>query len=273
MFTTFTRDRAGFAGDWHGNTGWALHCLDVFKSHDIYTIYQVGDFGVWGGNDGASYLRKINTRLNMNNQDLIVVPGNHENYDMLDKFPINEDGFMQRPDLDRIQFAPRGHVWHHNSARFAAMGGAFSIDKNMRTEGRSWWPQEAITPEDVEALKRNLDKRLWLSVDVFLSHDIPAGVDVGHKAFGLPAELEYEANRQRVLLRHAVDYARPRTLVHGHWHKRIRQILIGDSHTDDSYTTQIYGLDMDVTQDNMIVADVAPFIGLYNVQVITGEPE
>lgn len=268
MFTTFTRDRAGFAGDWHGNTGWALHCLDVFDSHDIKTIYQVGDFGVWGGQDGAAYLRKINTRLLKNGQDLIVVPGNHENYDMLDKFPINEHGFMQRPDLDAIQFAPRGHAWTHNSTRFVALGGAFSIDKNLRTPGRSWWPQESITEANVQTLKDNMDKKLWLVADVFLSHDIPAGVDVGHKAFNLPVELEASANRQRVLLRHAVDRARPATLVHGHWHKRIRTILQGAD-----YATVIHGLDMDGSQHNMMIADVMPFIGLVDARIITGEPE
>lgn len=265
----FDTQEAGFAGDWHGNTGWALHCLDIFEASEIKMIYHVGDFGVWGGPDGTAYLRKLNKRLEKNDQFMVVVPGNHENYDMIDRWPINDDGFKCRDtDAQRIWYAPRGHTWEHNGAKFVALGGAFSIDKAWRKEGISWWPQEAITEEDVLNTISNLDAREWDEVDVFLSHDIPAGVDVGQKMFNLSPELEYESYRQRVFLRNAVDRAKPKSLVHGHWHKYLRNTIDGISLDYIPYTTEVYGLDCDGFNNNMMTAKIVPDLGLLDVQMI-----
>jgi predicted phosphodiesterase len=269
MDTFFTTPDAGFAGDWHGDTGWALRCLELFHERGISTVYHVGDFGVWGGTDGASYLRKLNKRLLSYDMRLIVVPGNHENYDMIERWPVNDEGFQSRTtDAPSIWYAPRGHTWTHNGAKFVALGGAFSIDKELRAVGRSWWPQEAITPEDVQRLITNLDTLEWDVVDVFLSHEIPAGLDVGQKAFNLPPELEWESYQQRKLLREAVDRAAPKTLVHGHWHKYLRNTLEGVTYDLVPYVTDVHGLDCNRFNNNIMTADVVEGTGLVNVVMI-----
>jgi hypothetical protein len=200
-FTTL--DDIGFAGDWHGNEPWAMIAMDYFFKKNVDFIYHLGDFGVWPG--GKQYRANINTMLDINNAMMVVVLGNHENYDIVETWPLNRLGFIVEPDHHHIWYAPRGHVWMHNYATVCALGGAFSIDKFMRTEGRSWWPQEEITAENVLTLEKNLNKNYIYNVDLFLSHDIPAGLDVGKKKFALPPDLENESYRQRMILREAVD--------------------------------------------------------------------
>jgi Calcineurin-like phosphoesterase len=264
-------DLAGFAGDWHGNTRWALRCLEKFHDLGIPVVYHVGDFGIWGGPNGSAYLQALNKKLTRYGMILIVVPGNHENYDMLERWPLNPEGFISRTtDLDRIWCAPRGHTWLHNGARVVALGGAFSIDKYARKPGFSWWPQESITQADVDTLITNLDMLEWDTVDLFLSHDLPAGLDVGKKEFKLSPELEWESYQQRLLLRQAVDRARPHSQVHGHWHKYLRNTLEGvgtDSYLT-SYTTEVYGLDCDGFNNNLMTARIEAGSPLLDVRML-----
>lgn len=253
----FEDERIGFAGDWHGNTEWALAALMSFSYAKVRVIYHLGDFGFWGGENGAMYLRRLNRLLTQNNQMILAVPGNHENYDLLDTWPINDEGFLVNPDYPLIWAIPRGHAWLQGGARFAGLGGAFSIDIGSRTPGVSWWPQEFILPENVEALENNLDALNWDSVDVFLSHDTPEGAYVGKKEFILPPELEKPAEECRRRLRLAVDRAKPKSLVHGHWHKFIRTTL-----TTAEYQVKITGLDCDGFRNNLMIANVVAGVGL-----------
>jgi hypothetical protein len=52
-------------------------------------------------------------------------------------------------------------------------GGAQSIDKNLRQEGTSWWPQEVISNDDMEKLPSTRTR-----VDVVVSHTKPGGFPV-----------------------------------------------------------------------------------------------
>lgn len=262
-------ETVGFAGDWHGNTGWAVHAIRTLASRGAKVIYQVGDFGLWGGQDGAAYLRKIQRTLGYEDMVLIVTPGNHENYDMLEKFPLNEYGFMARHDIGRIWFAPRGHIWTHHGAYIASLGGAGSIDVRNRVEGKSWWRQEAITMADVDALKANMDEWGITGIDVMLTHESPAGITLGAKGWaGISPEIEHYCYLQRVLLRAAVDHATPRALIHGHWHRLVEAPLEGMSTRGDEYTAEVVGLNMDSTSENLMTCELAPASGLINKKVI-----
>lgn len=245
----FQTERAGFAGDWHGNTGWALSAIDFFHEQGIRTIYHVGDFGVWGGTDGAAYLRKINTRLLKHDMLILVTPGNHENYNMINKWPRNIYGFQNRKDLDRLWVIPRGQAWKHNGALLASMGGAASIDKGMRRLNKSWWPQEAISDKDIYNLKVNLWGR---PVHVLLTHDIPAEVDVGPRYGMLPVDIEKYSQDQREQLSKAAAIARPEVIIHGHWHRSYSRMT-----KFDYGQTMVHCLDMDGSPHNIAVANLS----------------
>lgn len=261
----------GFAGDWHGNTGWALQSLRHFSDLGVKVAYQLGDFGVWGGQDGASYLRKIQRTLDEHDQLLLVIPGNHENYDMLDHMPVNEHGWMCRSQAEpRIWYAPRGHVWTHQHVRFAAMGGAGSIDRNLRKPGTSWWAQEEITQSDVDSLIANMELMGWDNVDVMLTHDSPAGISipVGQDPSWLTPEVKHACWSQRVLLRDAVDVASPAWILHGHWHRLLREQLEGVGLSSCApYMASVVGLNME-GPGNLATATLTPIVGLTSLQIL-----
>lgn len=48
-----TPTRIALAGDWHGNTRWALHALEAAARQGCDTVVHLGDFGLWPGHDGA----------------------------------------------------------------------------------------------------------------------------------------------------------------------------------------------------------------------------
>ena len=55
------------------------------------------------------------------------------------------------------------------------MGGATSVDKHLRKEGISWWPQEIPTLSDREYGVNNLTKNNW-KVDYIITHCGPREV-------------------------------------------------------------------------------------------------
>lgn len=261
-------DTVGWAGDFHGNTRWALHAIRTLASRGVRVIYQVGDFGVWGGHDGAAYLRKVHRELAKHNMLMIVTPGNHENYSMLERFPLNEHGFMTRGDIDRLWFAPRGHIWTHSGVYMASLGGAGSIDLKERVEGKSWWRQEELTQQDVDTLALNFDKWDLPRIDVMMSHESPAGIYLGPKGNLHSPEIEHYCYIQRVLLRDALDIVAPRSLVHGHWHRHLIEILESIRVGGGDYSTEVVGLNMDGTSKNLMTGELAPASGIINKKVI-----
>jgi hypothetical protein len=245
------------AGDWHGETEWAQQIIRFASQRNTSTLVQLGDFGIWPEAGGPKYVRKVNLACEKNDVDLIVVPGNHENYDRLDKLEIDSNGWMVNPEWSRIKFAQRGHVWQlPNGMWAAALGGGGSIDRNLRVEGKTWWAAEAITMGNVESLMSNLTAAGDPQIDVMFTHECPAGVyrpSKGH-AVWITSEVEYYCYQQRIILREAVDRVNPSSLYHGHWHDWFEDIIEGaNSYTSAEYITQVYGLTMNGMTNGHVV--------------------
>jgi hypothetical protein len=66
-------------------------------------------------------------------------------------------------------YVRRGARVEIQGVRHAVLGGAESIDKHLRVEGKSWWPEETPTYEDFQ---RFLDS-INAGVDVVVTHDAP----------------------------------------------------------------------------------------------------
>lgn len=245
------------AGDWHGKTDWAQQIIRFTSQRNVDTLVQLGDFGIWPEAGGPKYVRKVNLACEKNDVNLIVVPGNHENYNRLDKLEIDSEGWMFNPEWPRIKFAPRGHVWEMpNGMWAAALGGGGSIDRNLRVEGKTWWSAEEITMENVETLTDNLTKAGNPKIDVMFTHECPAGLyrpSKGSAAWITP-EVEYYCYQQRIVLREAVDRVSPSSLYHGHWHDWFEDTIEGmNPATQEDYFTQVYGLTMNGMPDGHVV--------------------
>lgn len=250
--TLFSEKTMAFAGDWHGNTAWALKIIDMVASRNVKIIYQLGDFGLWGGSSGSKYLLKVEKKLATNNMLLVVTPGNHENYDILAKMPVNQYGFQTRNDIQHIWFAPRGHVWKQNILTIASIGGAGSIDLKQRIDGESWWREEEITEEDIEVFRKNIKNK----INVLLTHDCPVGVDMHEDNKDVPPEVVHYCHSQRILLRDALDWSSPEKLLHGHWHCFSKAKIEGMNYQNEKYSTFVTGLSLDGTHGNLLIAAV-----------------
>ncbi len=104
---------------------------------------------------------------------ILFVDGNHENFDLLGALPVEEwNGGKVHRVRKNILHLMRGQVYTIDGIRVFTMGGAYSIDKYMRSEGFSWWRAELPTSEEYREAAANLE-RVGMEVDIILTHTAP----------------------------------------------------------------------------------------------------
>jgi hypothetical protein len=206
--------RVLLVGDTHGDADWWFQAVFPAAARcRASVILQVGDFGVQGGRIGGRYLDSLQRELDRTGRWLWFIDGNHDDMEVLYGLPVGEDGTRQM--RSRILHLPRGVRWTWADRRFLACGGAGSIDRQWRTRGHDWWPEEQITAEDVE---RCIGRG---PTDVLVSHDAPleapvVGLDL--RGVVRPDVLEAAAASRRRLAA-VVAAVRPRLAIWGHWHE------------------------------------------------------
>lgn len=214
-----------FLGDTHGNTSWVDNVIATAANHDIDWIVQLGDFGYWEHKrSGVEYLFCVQAALEEHDQHMVFIDGNHENHPVLRRnYGPEAEKHRVHPDYgfwrvrDRLWHAPRAHRWKFDAVQFMSMGGAYSIDKNTRKVGTSWWWEELTTDEEID---QGIAGGL---VDVLLTHDCPAGVQGAiWEQGGLDRQKDRwpESLQNRERLKRLVTQVRPYALVHGHYHHR-----------------------------------------------------
>ena len=159
-------------GDVHGEIDIGKLNMKNFPQQKYLTkkdyIIVCGDFGlVWNNSKEELYWRK---RLQERNFTVVFCDGNHENFDLLNQFPIEEwNGGKVHYINDSIIHLMRGQIYTIDGLKFFTMGGATSIDKHHRTEGKSWWKEEIPSHEEFNEAMDSLDKHDWI-VDYVLTH-------------------------------------------------------------------------------------------------------
>jgi hypothetical protein len=237
-------DRVMMAGDWHGNGSWAQKAIWHGKKAGATVVVHVGDFGYWVDSlDTTKYLRHVQRALDETGMVLYWVDGNHEAHDRIKEWL---DAVDNQPWADkrypRIVHLPRGFRWEWHDKTWMSLGGAHSVDRLTRTEGKSWWDGEHITDAEAEYASRPGE------VHVMVCHDCPDGVDIPgiHADEKLDAALSFWpfseivlANAHRKKLGRVVDVVRPNVLYHGHYHVKYRGVWRN--------VMPVIGLDMDAT--------------------------
>jgi hypothetical protein len=212
-------------GDWHGDSGWALTAIRSAAREGVRTAVDVGDFGLdWPGAKRGRYEAKLNKYLVDLGLTLVVSGGNHDNWDTLSRLAVDSDGLATF--RSNIRILPRGGRSVLEGLTVGALGGAFSVDYQHRTEGKDWWRNEEPTPEEAAALVASGP------LDILITHDAPAGVPLKGD-FQLSDELTRKADITRTLLRRVVDSMTVPQLFCGHWHQRRTSEL---SHPDGTIT-------------------------------------
>lgn len=214
--------KVAVAGDWHGNKSWAVAAIGQAHMLNADVILHVGDFGYWPGERGKPYFATLQDKLEKYDLQLYWLDGNHENHDHLAEMTQGSLELTTMGKYDRLHYMPRGFRWEWWGKTFMAVGGAVSVDKEWRTEGRDWWPAEILTEDQITYACREP------KVDVILAHDCPHGVDIpgiGPKTKQRPNENSWpphvlaEAEAHRKQMRRIWEAHQPRLWVHGHYHR------------------------------------------------------
>ncbi|ROO84524.1 calcineurin-like phosphoesterase family protein [Actinocorallia herbida] len=208
------------AGDWHGNSSWAHRVIralpELLPEESPRLVLHCGDFGVWPG--GEKFLRKVDRALAEVDGVLGFVDGNHEDFSALHAAPRFEGKGAVR---ERIWHLRRGHRWTWHGRTWLALGGAVSLDRSFRVQGRNWWADEEITRAEAAEIGAAGP------AEVMVTHDCPASVE--HVFRPLPPWLSgrdlADGVAHRALLQDVVDEVRPSHLMHGHLHRAYRRTV------------------------------------------------
>ena len=204
-------------GDLHGNSNSELQFINKknfpeqteLTKEDVFI--QLGDFGyVWYYKDAADLYRKDIHHLNLianKKFSTLVIPGNHENYDIINSLPIIEkwEGKVYEMKLktNSIYFAIRGEIYVINGKKYFTFSGAttsstegrFSYEdylsgekfkkkkyrygelkkivmEKVKIKEIAFWPQEVSTEEEKTYALANLKKHDF-KVDGILTHTPP----------------------------------------------------------------------------------------------------
>lgn len=99
--------------------------------------------------------------------------GNHENYDKIRSLPREEwNGAIVRKVRPHVMYVENGEIFTLNGQTFFVMGGATSVDRARRIEGKSWWAAEIPSKEEMEHAVDNLEKHN-MRVNYIITHTAP----------------------------------------------------------------------------------------------------
>lgn len=229
------------SGDWHGDVPWMRAVVDAAAAAGAELILQVGDLAVlWPGRDKGKFDRRLQQRLELRDMRFVFVDGNHDNHHELRLLPLDDDGLA--PLRPHVRYLPRGGRLKYAGLTIAGLGGAYSVDREWRTAGKDWWPEEDVTDEDVDRLIAGG------RADVLIMHDAPSGVRV-RTDLDLPPEIVAASLATRARLRRAVDVLRPANVFAGHWHQRVVDVIVHPG----GEQTRVDVLDMNSSRDGNAV--------------------
>ena len=195
-------------GDTHGNVDYnkLLTLKEKNLSYDDYLII-CGDAGiVWSIYELEHFIRIYNDI----GCTIIYIDGNHENFELLARFPLVEYHHALMHQIDKHIFhVLRGEIMVIDDKSFLCIGGAVSIDKGMRTPYISWWPEEEITYHDIDNALNNLEK-VHFKVDYVITHCTDS--KTVSKAFGFRKDI---CTEQLKFIDQQVDY---KHWFFGHYH-------------------------------------------------------
>jgi hypothetical protein len=160
-------------GDTHGGVDFhRLHRKQWTEQESLTRedyLVILGDFGgLWTPGD-----REIIELLDKRKFTTLFICGNHENFDLLYKYPLEDwNGGKIRRVAHNVLHLARGQVFNINGNKIFTFGGANSVDKVYRRLGTSWWPEEIPSYKEIEEGLTNLE-RVSNTVDYVFTHTSP----------------------------------------------------------------------------------------------------
>lgn len=209
-------------GDTHANIERMDQLIQVAVENNVDKMIQVGDFGWWPRQrEGQRFIDFVTKKIKTVGLDpLIFIPGNHEDWDNLEAQDAIKSGYHRL--TDSIYTAGRGTIDKIGNTTVLFVGGAQSVDKDVRTPGFDWFPQEEISQKECNDIIE-LITIVNTAIDIMVCHDTIDGI-------ALPVHLIEGYGNVRRALRAIADVARPKKLIHGHYHINywVNQPIWGD---------------------------------------------
>ncbi|GAA3882517.1 hypothetical protein GCM10022381_25980 [Leifsonia kafniensis] len=213
-------ERVAVAGDWHGSFSWVQKAIPALHrmAPEVRTILQLGDFGIWRERAGKGFSNAVDYWCRVTGIDrVLVTPGNHEDWDLLDAAFETQPG--EAVQLSKtVWVLPRGYRFELAGRSFMSFGGAASLDFAHRVVGKSWWPAELPTEDDVGRAVAGG------STEVLLTHETVNGGAaeteqiLSSNPFGWSMEALAYAAESRAHVTGVWDAVSPAVLAHGHFH-------------------------------------------------------
>jgi len=175
-------------------------------------VFQLGDFGFYFSypENLADYKREYNKRKELASKKytLFIIPGNHENYDLINALPLIEKWgglvYEEKFSTGSIYLAKRGEIYTIDGKTIFTFSGAQSFDgdqhfsisdvgtykkikkyrygelksnrlQKIKISNVNYWPQEIPTKEEYDYALSNL-KKFDFKVDYIFSHTGPASI-------------------------------------------------------------------------------------------------
>ena len=192
-----------------------------------------GDFGIWSDSKSQRYWFNW---LSKKPFTTLFIDGNHENYDLLNTYPVEEwnGGKVQkiRPDIIHLM---RGQVFTIDGKKFFTFGGAESHDMSggildmndpnfkkikkqldkewisYRIDHVSWWKEEMPSETEYQEGIENLNRNNW-DVDYIITHCCASSIQ---NIFGYGL---FKPNKLTDYLEDIIIKTRFKTHYFGHYH-------------------------------------------------------
>lgn len=220
------KPRIYITGDTHGNND--IHKLTADRwpegrrltKDDVLII--AGDFGLVFSPKKDDTERYWLDWLDDCPWTTLFIDGNHENFDRLyNEYPCEErcGGPVGVIRTSVFHLRQRGHVYTIAGKRFWCFGGAKSIDKIYRVEGRSWWLQEEPTAEQMEYGLSQIEA-YGGKFNFIVTHDCPSRVLYAcwHRFRAHNSTGKVFPGRAGQYLERVADLVRAKCWYFGHYH-------------------------------------------------------
>ena len=158
-------------GDKHGQLS-AMELPDYKKIKKNDTLLICGDFGfIW---DHSRAETKTLKALNKRKYTIAFVDGCHENFELLESYPIVEfHGGKARQIMPNIFQLMRGEVYEIEGKKILAFGGG-SVENTTGDLDQNWENVEPTTAQIDNAVQHI--KQVEGAVDIIISHEPPYSI-------------------------------------------------------------------------------------------------
>lgn len=162
-------------GDTHAEQYKYIECISPYlHKHD--TLFIAGDFG-YGWWDGEFLPQEMFFDFIASRPYTVCfVDGNHEDHHKLNELPVMDwNGGKAHIIRHNLIHLMRGEIYNIEGKKIFVMGGGYSLDKDWRTPGISWFLEEMPSEAEYLNAEANLLKN-DNKVDYIITHTCPTKI-------------------------------------------------------------------------------------------------